>query len=806
MLKSFVLDFKTLKISRKLPIFIVLMSVSVGVLTGLVSFNKAADEQAAQAAHTFSGYVASRTASLDAYLDSIRQDMSSIAVNPATLTALTEFKVAWTELSGDREATLKKAYIDDNPNPTGEKHKLDFAPGDFAYHKVHARHHPWIRHMLEQRGYYDIFLFSPNGDLVYTVFKELDYATNLNTGEWKDTDLGNAFRAARDNSKLGSQSFFDFRPYAPSHGAPASFISTPILDASGQLQGVLVYQMPIDRINKVMQTADGLGESGETYIVGQDKLMRSDSRFSKESTILKTSVPGLTVERALKGEQGVEWIKDYRGIEVLSAYKPLDFLGTRWAILAEIDTAEVMMPAHELRNFIIVLVLVFTVVVCVVGMALSRGIAGPIEAVTRSIDAIAGGNMATEISGTDRGDEIGDMARALMQIQGAARDAQRLETMVENMPINVMMCDPDDLIVSYANKPSVETLRKLEEHLPIKADEIVGSCIDIFHKHPEHQRKLLADPANLPHRTKFILGGEHIDLTASAIIDGAGNYIGPMVAWSIVTAQAKVAAEVQSVTGLVADATQNLMKIAESMTGRSNEGANRSVTVSDEAIETKGRVSNVAAATEELSSSVESINAQVTHSSVIAQQAVAKANDVNRGITSLAEAAEKIGTVVQLIDDIAEQTNLLALNATIEAARAGDAGKGFAVVAAEVKSLATQTGNATEEIGGQISEIQREIGEAVSLIGEITEVIDSFNSVSGEIKLAVEQQSDATREISSNIQEASAAMDRVVDNVSLVTQNGVETIAGAFDVLWNTEDIIEPSRGLRDNVAAFLEA
>lgn len=806
MLATFSIDFKTFKIAKKLPTIIVLMSLSVGLLVGLVSYNRAAESQANSAADAFSGYAASRAKSLSFYLDSISQDLRILAGNPSTLEALSAFKTAWAEISGDPLQNLQKAYIEDNPHPTGEKHKLDTAPGSAAYHGVHAQHHPWIRRLLEERGYYDIFLFSPEGDLVYTVFKELDYATNLETGEWKDTDLGNAFRAARDNPKPGYAAFFDFKPYAPSHGAPASFISTPLIDAAGKFQGVLVFQMPIDRLNAVMQTSEGMGESGETYIVGSDRLMRSDSRFSKESTILKTSIPGVTVDRALEGKTGVEWIEDYRGIEVLSAYQSIEFYGTRWAILAEIDKAEVMAPARNLRNFMIAIVGVLSLLVFGLGIGLSRGVAGPIQQVTESINAVAGGDLAVSISGLDRGDEIGDMARALTQIQGAAADAQRLQTMVENMPINVMMCEPEGWVITYVNKTSIETLRTLEHVLPVKADEVLGSCIDIFHKHPAHQRKLLADPKNLPHQAVFNLGDDILDLKASAIIDNAGNYIGVMVTWGIVTAQTKIAEEVTSVTTLVTDATKNLMAIAKNMTERSNAGSAKSVTVAEEAQETKDRVSNVAAATEELSSSVESISNQVTHSSEVAQQAVDKAHLVNQGVAGLAEAADKIGTVVQLIDDIAEQTNLLALNATIEAARAGDAGKGFAVVAAEVKTLANETGKATEEIGGQISAIQTEIGLAVKSIGEVTEVIETINNITGEIKLAVEQQSDATREISGNVQEAYTAMDRVTDNVTLVTQSGVETIAGAFDVLWNTEDIMEPSERLRANIQNFVKS
>jgi methyl-accepting chemotaxis protein len=123
-------------------------------------------------------------------------------------------------------ATLQRLYIDDNPNPTGSKENLDFAPDGSVYSTIHAQFHPWFRQFLRERGYYDIFLFDTDGNLVYTVFEELDYATNLNTGQWRDSDLGNAFRAAVQTGAGSDLHFFDFQSYAPSHGAPAAFVST----------------------------------------------------------------------------------------------------------------------------------------------------------------------------------------------------------------------------------------------------------------------------------------------------------------------------------------------------------------------------------------------------------------------------------------------------------------------------------------------------------------------------------------------------------------------------------------------------
>lgn len=328
---------------------------------------------------------------------------------------------------GNPEEILQRLYIEDNPNPTGSKEVLDYAKDGSVYSQVHKEYHHWFRHFLRQRDYYDIFLFAPNGDLVYTVFKELDYATNLNTGEWKDSDLGNAFRAARDNPTADYQAFFDFESYAPSHGVAASFISQPILDDDGKFAGVLVFQMPIARINGVMQVAAGMGESGETYIVGQDKFMRSDSRFSDESTILEVQVTDTAVDRALAGEEGVHIVLDYRGISVFSAYGPLEFHGTNWIILAEIDEAEVMKPINHMKMSATVSVLFVIIVIALIALVASRTISRPITQMSDAMGELSKNNFDISIPGVERGDEIGQMAASVQVFKENGMEAQRLQ-------------------------------------------------------------------------------------------------------------------------------------------------------------------------------------------------------------------------------------------------------------------------------------------------------------------------------------------------------------------------------------------
>jgi methyl-accepting chemotaxis protein len=173
-------------------------------------------------------------------------------------------------------------------------------------------------------------------------------------------------------------------------------------------------------------------------------------------------------------------------------------------------------------------------------------------------------------------------------------------------------------------------------------------------------------------------------------------------------------------------------------------------------------------------------------------------------VKALAEAAQKIGDVVKLINDIAGQTNLLALNATIEAARAGEAGKGFAVVASEVKSLATQTAKATEDIANQVKAIQSATGDSVAAIEGITTTITRINEIATTVASAVEEQGAATKEIARNVQQASAGTTEVSRNISGVTQAAGETGAASSQVLGAASDLAKQGETLRAEVSRFL--
>ncbi len=230
----------------------------------------------------------------------------------------------------------------------------------------------------------------------------------------------------------------------------------------------------------------------------------------------------------------------------------------------------------------------------------------------------------------------------------------------------------------------------------------------------------------------------------------------------------------------------------------------RSRTVASASDQASRNVQTVASAAEQLSKSIAEIGRRVSESSQSAQSAVEEARRTNETVVGLARAAERIGSVVSLIQDIAEQTNLLALNATIEAARAGEAGKGFAVVASEVKSLANQTGKATEEIGAQIAEVQQISEAAVAAIEKIGGAITTISETSVSIEAAVEEQDAATREISRNAGEAANGTQEVSDNIVEVTQAASETGRSAERMRTAAERLDEQSRALSRQIEDFL--
>jgi methyl-accepting chemotaxis protein len=375
--------------------------------------------------------------------------------------------------------------------------------------------------------------------------------------------------------------------------------------------------------------------------------------------------------------------------------------------------AAVYNSAHAL----IIGTLIFATLLCVgAGVAISMGVARPLARTTGAVGKLAAGDLSVAVEGTERGDELGALAKALQVFKDGALEKKRLQEEQEEL--------------------------KLQAERERKA--ALGKVADAFE------------------------------------------------------------ASVKEVVTVVAAAAGEMQSTAQSMGETAEETTRQSTAVAAASEQASSNVQTVASAMEELSSSIAEIGRQVEQSTRMARSAVEQAQTTGTTVDGLSRAAQRIGDVIKLIQDIASQTNLLALNATIEAARAGEAGKGFAVVASEVKTLATQTAKATEEISTQIAEIQGATGQTVSAMQSIGGIIAQLDEIASTIAAAVEEQSAATQEINSNVQQAARGTGEISTNIHRVNEAAGQTAAASSQVLSSASELSQQGERLRLEVDGFI--
>ena len=392
-----------------------------------------------------------------------------------------------------------------------------------------------------------------------------------------------------------------------------------------------------------------------------------------------------------------------------------DFQGEEIALMEQRKTANaatVSMTYMLIGGFIITAVVIGGLLAWFIG----NGIANPITRITAAMRKLADGDTTIEITGTERKDEVGDIAKATQVFKDNAIEAERLRTAA---------ADRD---------------RQAEEEK----------------------------------RQATLTMADDLENTVKAVVEAVASG----------SAQMKSSAEELSQTA------QTTSQQAEAVASAATEATTNAQTV--------------ASAAEELSNSVQEIGRQVTSASTVVNVATKEADQTNEKIRGLAESAQKIGEVVDLINDIAEQTNLLALNATIEAARAGEMGKGFAVVASEVKSLATQTGKATEEISSQIGGMQQSTAETVEAIDSVLKAMNQIEEVTGQIAAAVEEQNAATQEIASNIQQTASRTEEVSSTISGVATAAVTSNETSGQAVGLAGDLSNQAGTLRAELEGFL--
>ncbi|CBN56605.1 MULTISPECIES: adenylate/guanylate cyclase domain-containing protein [Kamptonema] len=373
----------------------------------------------------------------------LQKNLSPEAINPSVYIP-----------TGQAARYLQYHYIASNPNPVGEKNKLLDAGDGSDYSKAHAKYQQFLAEIIERFGYYDLFLINhKTGDIIYSYFKETDFATSRLQGFYYQSSLADLVQKVQSNPTKGNIQVADFKPYRPSYNAPAAFVATPIYSGSNMI-GILAVQIPTDKIDQAISRnnnweTSGLQKTGEAYLVGPDALMRSTSRFWVEdpkkyqnivgntgtdkrtlelmenfkTTIGLQKIDSTAAQAALEGKQGMMVNSNYRGVEVLSAYSPLKLNGLNWAILAEIEVGEAYSPLYNLQIILLIAAALFLLGTAFLAAMAAKIFTTPLRRLSENARKLSAGDLDVEVEVKSQ-DEFGELATEFKEVANKLRQTE----------------------------------------------------------------------------------------------------------------------------------------------------------------------------------------------------------------------------------------------------------------------------------------------------------------------------------------------------------------------------------------------
>ncbi|MDX5350977.1 MAG: HAMP domain-containing protein, partial [Paracoccaceae bacterium] len=417
------IDPNSVKLTRKLPALMLAISSIAVVLVAGAAYIRAESALSDAARATLKAAASGPAETLAAVTSEVAADLNGLSFNRGVADGLLDLSRAVRTEPGGLSA-IHDRYVTQNPFPAGERQKLLDGGSGSAFDRLHSDLQAELSAWIAAMGYQDVLLIARDGTVVYTVRKDPDFATNLGTGPWRDTGLARVFDRVMATEAPGTPVFEDFSRYGPSKDMPAAFMGRHVLARDGSVLGAVVIQMPITPLN-VALNGDAADNPGlRSYLVGRDGILRSDLHQTPEDDVLSTSAASGVIKLVRAGVPSFAETTGFDGQPIVAAVQPIDVQGMPWTVVTEIDRAELFRPITVMTYWFVAIGLVVLAATSAVAILASRSIALPLQQMVTDMGRIARRDAGCRINHTERGDEIGEIARALRDMDRSLTEAE----------------------------------------------------------------------------------------------------------------------------------------------------------------------------------------------------------------------------------------------------------------------------------------------------------------------------------------------------------------------------------------------